>query len=104
MDMQRIPPAEPGAPAGMEEHQGEAVGEPCSRGCGLMLSTTSRMSEAVPVPVCNDLVAFADGELDAERAAAFRAHLASCEACQAGLVEAMQLSARLSELKPRTRT
>src|SRR5215470_8706958 len=50
---------------------------------------------------CHDLVSFADGELDAERAAAFREHLRTCEACQEGLVEAMQLSAHLSTLPPR---
>jgi anti-sigma factor RsiW len=47
---------------------------------------------------CDDLVGFADGELEPERAAAFRAHLRGCDACRRGLVEAMQLSARLSEL------
>ncbi|HET7506411.1 MAG TPA: CHAT domain-containing protein [Kofleriaceae bacterium] len=51
--------------------------------------------------VCGDLTAFADGELDPERAAAFRAHLATCGACRAGLLEAMQLSARLAWLAPR---
>jgi anti-sigma factor RsiW len=47
---------------------------------------------------CDDLIGFADGELEPGRAAAFRAHLRACEACRAGLIEAMQLSARLSEL------
>jgi anti-sigma factor RsiW len=50
---------------------------------------------------CDDLVGFADGELEPERAAAFRAHLRTCEACRRGLVEAMQLNARLSELGER---
>src|SRR5215470_19312418 len=50
---------------------------------------------------CHDLVSFADGELEPERAAAFREHLRTCEACQVGLVEAMQLSAQLSTLPPR---
>jgi len=50
---------------------------------------------------CHDLVSFADGELEPERAAAFREHLRTCESCQAGLVEAMQLSAQLSTLPPR---
>ena len=50
---------------------------------------------------CDDLVGFADGELEPDRAAAFRAHLRSCEACRRGLVEAMQLNARLSELAER---
>ena len=48
---------------------------------------------------CGDLVAFADGELSTDRAAAFREHLRTCEACTAGLPEAMAISARLSELK-----
>jgi cellulose synthase operon protein C len=51
---------------------------------------------------CNDLVRFADGELDDDRAAAFRAHLATCAACQTELIEAMQLHARLSALPPPT--
>jgi anti-sigma factor RsiW len=51
---------------------------------------------------CDDLVGFADGELEADRAAAFRAHLLSCEACRRGLVEAMQLNARFSELLQRS--
>ena len=50
---------------------------------------------------CDDLVGFADGELEPQRAAAFRAHLRTCEACRRGLVEAMQLNARLSELAER---
>lgn len=48
--------------------------------------------------ICLDLVSFADGELEPERAEAFRAHLPTCAACQAGLVEALQLSARLGAL------
>jgi anti-sigma factor RsiW len=51
---------------------------------------------------CDDLVGFADGELEPDRATAFRAHLRTCEACQAALVEAMQLNARLSELTQHT--
>lgn len=50
---------------------------------------------------CRDLVAFVDGELEPERAEAFRSHLGSCEACRKGLVEAMQLSVRLGALTPR---
>src|ERR1041384_2465626 len=46
---------------------------------------------------CDDLVGFADGELEPDRAAAFRAHLRTCEACRPGLVEAMHLNARASE-------
>lgn len=37
--------------------------------------------------------AFADGELEAEEAAAFRAHLPDCEACQRELHELMMLAA-----------
>lgn len=52
--------------------------------------------------LCSDLTSFADGELDSARAAAFRDHLRTCDACQAGLLEALQLSAQLStiELEP----
>jgi anti-sigma factor RsiW len=53
------------------------------------------------VSPCDDLVGFADGELEPDRATAFRAHLRTCEACRRGLVEAMQLNARLSELAQR---
>lgn len=59
-----------------------------------------RMSERASP--CDDLVAFADGELDPDRAAAFREHLRTCERCRRALVEVLQLSARLSELRPRT--
>jgi cellulose synthase operon protein C len=55
-------------------------------------------------PPCLDLVAFADGELDPERAAAFRTHLASCAACRAGLVEAVQLATRLAAPEPASGT
>ena len=49
---------------------------------------------------CSDLIRFADGELDPESAAAFRAHLKTCAVCRSGLVEAMQLHARLTTLSP----
>lgn len=52
---------------------------------------------------CDDLIRFTDGELEQERAAAFREHLRACEACRARLVQTMQLSARLSELWPPSR-
>jgi anti-sigma factor RsiW len=48
---------------------------------------------------CDDVVSFADGELAPERAAAFRAHLRTCRRCRTGLVEAMQMNARLSDLR-----
>lgn len=51
-------------------------------------------------PRCADLIPFADGELDPERAREFRAHLATCALCRAGLVEAVQLGARLGALAP----
>jgi cellulose synthase operon protein C len=47
---------------------------------------------------CHDLIRFADGELEPERAEVFRAHLRTCATCPAELVEALQMSARLSEL------
>ena len=58
---------------------------------------------AVHAILCQELTSFADGELGRERAAAFRLHLRDCEACQATLPETMQLSARLSTLKPRSK-
>src|SRR5262249_29990877 len=39
-----------------------------------------------------------EGELDPERAVAFRAHLRTCEHCRTGLVEVMLLTAQLSTL------
>lgn len=51
---------------------------------------------------CDNLVSFAEGELEAPVAHAFRVHLASCEACQVNLVETLQLSAHLSELGRRS--
>lgn len=47
---------------------------------------------------CSDLQAFADGELDRDRANAFRDHLRTCDVCQAGLIEALQLSAQITVL------
>jgi hypothetical protein len=49
---------------------------------------------------CSDLIHFADGEIDPERAHAFRVHLLTCESCRIGLVEALQLDARLADLPP----
>ncbi len=40
---------------------------------------------------CDRLYAFADGELDDEGAAAFRAHLIECEACAAKLPEVLEI-------------
>lgn len=79
---------------------GDAVSDARSLMCGMVLSP-NRMPE--PTAPCDDLIAFADGELDSERAAAFRIHLRTCEACQSALIEAVQLSARLSELTQRSR-
>lgn len=47
---------------------------------------------------CLDLVSFADGELGVERAAQFRDHLRTCEACQLELIDVVQRSARISAL------
>jgi hypothetical protein len=47
---------------------------------------------------CDDLTDFVAGELEPERAALFRSHLATCEQCRAALVDALQLHARLVEL------
>jgi hypothetical protein len=79
---------------------GDAVSDARSLMCGMVLSP-SRVPE--PITPCGDLIAFADGELDSERAAAFRIHLRTCEACQSALIEAVKLSARLSELTPRSK-
>lgn len=49
---------------------------------------------------CDDLVGFADGEMEPGRGTAFRAHLPTCEACRRGLIEALQLGAQLSTLRP----
>lgn len=78
----------------------DTVSDARSLMCGMVLSP-NRVPE--PTTPCDDLIAFADGELDPERAAAFRIHLRTCEACQSALIEAVQLSARLSELTQRSR-
>lgn len=49
---------------------------------------------------CGDLGAFHDGELSPERETAFRLHLATCAACEAGLLPLMQLDARLRTSVP----
>ena len=46
---------------------------------------------------CTDLSPFIDGELTDERAEAFRVHLASCAACDQGLLDGMQLMVRLEQ-------
>ncbi len=79
---------------------GDTVPDARSLMCGMVLSPSRMPERTTP---CDDLIAFADGELDAERAAAFRIHLRACEACQSALIEAVQLSARLSELTPRSK-
>lgn len=83
----------------MDTDDGNAVTDARSHACGRVLSP-DRMAESTP---CGDLIAFVDGELDAERAAAFRVHLQTCETCETALVEAVQLGARLSELAPRSK-
>lgn len=52
------------------------------------------------MPQHDDLISFADGELERDAAQAFRQHLRYCERCQVGLVEAITLSARLADLAP----
>lgn len=44
---------------------------------------------------CDNLAAFADGELKELDADAFRAHLSGCERCQRGLIDYMEMVARL---------
>jgi hypothetical protein len=48
---------------------------------------------------CEQLTAYADGELDAPDADAFAHHLAGCVACQAGLHDALQLAALEAALR-----
>lgn len=79
---------------------GEAISDARSLMCGMVLSPSRMPERTAP---CDDLIAFVDGELDSERAAAFRIHLRTCEGCQSALIEAVQLSARLSELTPRSK-
>lgn len=62
------------------------------------------LAHAVSTPVlvrCADLEEFADGEMTATRAGAFRAHLAGCVKCQDGLIKHQQLSARISTMEPK---
>jgi hypothetical protein len=47
---------------------------------------------------CTNLIPFIDGELSVDDAYDFRAHLVTCEACRVGLVEELQLTARLSDM------
>ena len=49
-----------------------------------------------------DLVGFADGELSNAEADAVRKHLRTCDACTAGLLEVLELTARLSTLSDDT--
>ena len=51
---------------------------------------------------CADLCLFVDGELEADRAMAYRRHLETCDPCRAGVLSAQQLAARLSERKEPT--
>lgn len=51
-----------------------------------------------------DVGPFADGELSPERAAGFRLHLATCEACEAALLGILQQSAILSMGEPKGKT
>lgn len=47
---------------------------------------------------CADITAFADGELAADRAAAFRVHLAGCAQCQTQIAENVELQVRIKNL------
>jgi anti-sigma factor RsiW len=84
----------------MDSEDGDAVTGARSHVAGRVLSTNRMAESTIP---CDELIAFVDGELDPERAAAFRMHLRTCEACEEALVEAIQLTARLSELAPRSK-
>jgi hypothetical protein len=59
-------------------------------------------SSGADVRPCADLCLFVDGELEADRAMAYRRHLETCETCRAGVLRAQQLAARLSERKEPT--
>lgn len=52
--------------------------------------------------MCWQVVSYADGELDAERADAFRLHLARCTKCQCAVVAHLELTARLAGPPPRS--
>jgi len=52
---------------------------------------------------CDHLIAFVDGGLPPDQADSFRNHLATCQTCQADLVEALMAEERLSALKPADR-
>jgi anti-sigma factor RsiW len=47
---------------------------------------------------CDELVPFADGELDASRADKFRDHLKACDDCRKNIIEHVDLVARLKDL------
>ena len=53
---------------------------------------------------CDELHPFFDGELPADRADAFRAHLGSCEACQRELEDVIQLQDLASDVAQEERT
>lgn len=50
--------------------------------------------------MCWQVGAFVDGDLDTERADAFREHLDGCAKCQAEVLAQQQMKARLSTLEP----
>lgn len=50
--------------------------------------------------MCWQVGAFVDGDLDAERADAFREHLDGCAKCRAEVLGLEQLKARLTTLEP----
>lgn len=59
-------------------------------------ATYATMRAQIEALRCGDLDAFHDGELSPERAAAFRLHLATCAACEAGLLSLMRLDVNLA--------
>ena len=61
-----------------------------------------RLDAARMRSMCDELVAFADGELPTTLAGEFREHLKRCADCQLQLPKEMQLNAQLSGAKPRS--
>ena len=57
------------------------------------MTTYATMRAEIEALRCGDLDAFHDGELAPDRAERFRTHLATCEACQAGLQDLVVLAA-----------
>lgn len=56
------------------------------------------LERLVEVLRCGDLMLYADAELDLDRARDFREHLGRCAECQTGLVDLVDLDAKMMEL------